>query len=143
MTTFRKDTRDGLYSLLTGFQTANPTMLAHTYRRRPGSFPDAISAFVGSMPETIVHTGGSLSQRTMSPSVTFVMKMTEPASEGADDMDLVVDAFITYANGLPHAISNQTVVLPVGVEDTEEDAEGTFYPAAVVAFNTIALEGRT
>jgi hypothetical protein len=143
MTTFRKDTRDGLYGLLTGFQTANPTMLIHIYRRRPGSFTDKTTGYVGSMPESIAHTGGSLSQRTMTPSIVFVMRQSEPASETADAMDLLVDAFITYANGLPHAISNQTVVLPVGVEDIEVDAEGTPYPAAVVAFNTIALEGRT
>jgi hypothetical protein len=57
-------------------------------------------------------------------------------------MDLVVDAFYTYANARPHAISNQTVCVPRSVEDVELEAEGTFYPAAVVTFDTIALEGR-
>jgi hypothetical protein len=141
VTTFRKDTRDGVYALLTGFQTANPTMLHHTYRRRPGSFLDKISAFVGSMPET-ANPNTLLSQRNMTPSVVFVMKLTEPAHEQSDSMDLVVDAFYTYANARPHAISNQTVCVPRSVEDVELEAEGTFYPAAVVTFDTIALEGR-
>jgi hypothetical protein len=143
MTTFRSDVRDGIYGLLTGFQTANPTLIHHTYRRRPGSFPDKYTGYVGSMPESILHTGGSLSQRTMTPNVVLVMRMTEPSHEQADAMDDLVDAFITYANARPHAVSNQTVVVPTGVEDVELEAEGTFYPAAIVTFSTIALEGRT
>jgi hypothetical protein len=47
-------------------------MLTHTYRRRPGSFPDRISAFVGSMPET-APSNTLLSQRNLTPSVVFVM----------------------------------------------------------------------
>jgi len=143
MTTFRSDVRDGIYGLLTGFQTANPTLLHHVYRRRPGSFPDKYTGFVGSMPETVAHTGGSLSQRTMTPSVVLVMRLTEPANEQADAMDDLIDAFITYANARPHAVSNQTVCVPTAVEDVELESEGTFYPAAVVTFGTIALEGRT
>lgn len=143
MTTFRSDVRDGIYTLLTGFQTANPTLIQHTYRRRPGSFPDKLSAFVGPMPETIAHTGGSLSQRTMTPSVVLVMKLTEPNHEQSDEMDDLVDSFVTYANARPHAVSNQTVVVPTSVEDVELESEGTFYPAAIVSFSSVALEGRT
>lgn len=143
MTTFRSDVRDGIYALLMGFQSANPTLVEHTYRRRPGSFPDKRTAYVGSMPEVIAHTGGSLSQRTMTPTVVLVMKLSEPPSETADSMDDLVDGFITYANARPHAVSNQTVCMPTGVEDVELEAEGTFYPAAVVTFGSIALEGRT
>lgn len=141
MTTFRSDTRDGVYGLLTGFKAANPTLLEHVYRRRPGSFPDNRTGFVGSMPETM-EPRTLLSQRNMTPSVVFVMKLTEPAHEQADAMDDLVDAFITYANARPHAISNQTVCVPRGVEDVELEAEGTPYPAAIVTFDTIALEGR-
>lgn len=141
MTTFRSDVRDGIYGLLTGFQAANPTLIHHVYRRRPGSFPDRYSGYVGSMPETVAHTGGSLSQRTMTPNVVLVMKLTEPSHEQSDAMDDLVDAFITYANARPHAVSNQTVVVPTGVEDVELEAEGTFYPAAIVTFSSIALEG--
>lgn len=141
MTTFRSDVRDGIHGLLTGFQTANPTLIHHVYRRRPGSFPDRYSGYVGSMPETVAHNGGSLSQRTMTPNVVLVMKLTEPSHEQSDAMDDLVDAFITYANARPHAVSNQTVVVPTGVEDVELEAEGTFYPAAIVTFSSIALEG--
>lgn len=141
MTTFRSDVRDGVYSLLTGFQAANPTLLQHAYRRRPGSFPDRISAYCGSMPET-ANPNTLLSQRTMTPNVVFVMKLTEPANEQADRMDDVIDAFYTYANARPHAISNQTVIAIASVEDVELEAEGTFYPAAIVTFGSIALEGR-
>lgn len=140
MTSFRSDTRDGLYTLLTGFQTANPTILHHTYRRRPGSFPDKYTGFVGSLPETL-EPNTLLSQRNIAPSVVFVMKLTEPSHEQSDQMDDLVDAFITYANARPHAISNNTVLRVRGVEDVELEAEGTFYPAAIVTFASLALEG--
>lgn len=141
MTTFRSDVRDGLYGLLTGFQTANPTLLHHTYRRRPGSFPDKVSGFVGSMPETS-EPNTLLSQRNMTPSVVFVMKLSEPSHEQSDAMDDLVDAFWTYANARPHAVSANTVCVPRTAEDVELEAEGTFYPATIVTFGTIALEGR-
>lgn len=141
MTTFRSDVRDGIYILLTGYQAANPTLIQHTYRRRPGSFPDKLSAYVGSMPESIAHTGGSLSQRTMTPTIVLVMRLSEPSHEQSDAMDDLVDGFVTYATARPHAVSNQTVCVPTGVEDVEIDSEGTLYPAAVVTFSTIALEG--
>lgn len=142
MTSFRKDTRDGVYGLLTGFQSANPTMLEHTYRRRPGSFPDKISAFVGNLNESM-EPRTLLSQRNITPTVVFVMKLTEPSHEQSDVMDLIVDAFITYANARPHAISSQTVCVVRGVDDSvEQEAEGTVYPSVVVTFDTIALEGR-
>ena len=141
MTSFRADTRDGVYGLLTGFKAANPTLLLHVYRRRPGSFPDDRFGYVGSMPETM-EPRTLLSQRNLTPTVVLGMKMKEPASEQADAMDELVDAFITYANARPHAISSQTVCVVRAVEDVELEAEGTFYPAAVVTFDTIALEGR-
>lgn len=143
MTTFRSDVRDGIYSLLTGFASASPTLIQHTYRRRPGSFPDKLSAYVGSMPESIGHTGGAIAIRTMVPTVVIVMKMTEPASEGADAMDDTVDAFLTYAYVRPHAISSSTMCRPVGCEDVELDDSGTLLPAVVVSFNSVAAEGNT
>jgi hypothetical protein len=143
VTTFRSDVRDGIYGLLTGFASANPTMLQHTYRRRPGSFPDKLSAFVGPMPETIAHSGGAIAQRTMTPTVVIVMKLTEPAHEQSDAMDDCVDAFLTYAYTRPHAVSNQTVVRPVGCEDVELDADGVLYPAVIITFTSLAQEGNT
>lgn len=140
MTTFRSDVRDGIYGLLTGFAAANPTLVHHTYRRRPATFPDKYSGFVGPMPETVRHTG--LSQRTITPSVVFVMKFTEPSHQQSDAMDELIDAFVTYANARPHAVSNQTVVYPTTVEDVElEEGPNVLYPAAIVTFTTIALEG--
>lgn len=141
MTTFRSDVRDGVYGLLEDFQTANPSTLAHIYRRRPGSFPDKVSGFVGSMPEES-NPNTQLSQRNMTPSVVFVMKLSEPSHEQSDAMDDLVDAFWTYANARPHAVSSNTVCVPRSAEDIELESEGTFYPATVVTFATIALEGR-
>ncbi len=77
----------------------------------------------------------------MTPTVVFVWAWGDEM-EIADVRDDVVDAFLDYATARPHAISSQTVCVVRGVEDVELEAEGTFYPAAVVTFDTIALEGR-
>lgn len=141
MTSFRSDTRNGLYTLLTGFQAANPTQLTHTYRRRPGSFPDMISAFCGAMPETS-NPRTLLSQRNITPTVVFVMKLTEPSHEQSDELDDIVDAFWTYSLARPHSISNNTVCVPRSAQDIELEAEGTFYPGVEITFDSVALEGR-
>lgn len=141
-TSFRSDVRGGLYTLLTGFQTANPTLIEHTYRRRPGSFPDKRTGYVGSMNESIRHDSG-IRQRTMVPTVVLVLKLSEPSSETADAMDDLVDAFLDYCSARPHAISDNTVTAPTSVEDVELEAEGAFYPAVVVSFgDTVIQEGR-
>jgi hypothetical protein len=141
-TTFRSDVRGGLYALLTGFQTANPTLLHHVYRRRPGSFPDKFSGYVGSMPEAVAHDSGTR-RRTMAPTVVLVGRMTEPASEMADDLDDLVDLFLDYCTANPRAAGNDTVVAVTAIEDVELDVEGTFRPAVVFTFgDTLIQEGR-
>lgn len=141
-TTFRADTRDGLYGLLTGFRTANPTLLINVHRRRPGSFTDEATGYVGSMNETIRHDAG-IRARSLAPTIVLVLRQSEPASETADDMDTLVDAFLDYCTARPHAISDGTVTAPTSVEDVELDAEGTFYPAVIVTFgDTLIQEGR-
>lgn len=141
-TTFRAATRTGLYGLLTGFQTANPTLLIHTYRRRPGSFTDESTGYVGSMNESIRHDAG-IRARSLAPTIVLVLRQSEPSSETADEMDTLVDAFLDYCSARPHAINNDSVTAPTSVEDVELDAEGTFYPAVIVTFgDTLIQEGR-
>ena len=141
-TTFRSDVRGGLYALLMGFQTANPTMLHHTYRRRPGSFPDKFSGFVGSMPETVAHDSGTR-RRTMSPTVVLVGRLTEPSHEMADALDDLVDAFLDYCTANPRAAGNDTLIAVTAIEDVELDEGGTNRPAVVFTFgDTYIQEGR-
>lgn len=142
-TTFRSDVRDGLYGLLTGFQSANPTLLHSAYRSRPGSFSDKWVAYVGSLSEPVItHTQG-IRRRQMSPQVVLVGKMSEPSSETAVSLDDIVDAFLDYCTARPHAISTGTVIAPTSTEDVELEAEGTFYPAVIVTFgDAVIQEGR-
>lgn len=140
-TTIRNDFVAGLYGLLTGFQTANPTMILDAFRSRPASFGGRPLAYVGTRNETIRHTGQVLFQRDPKPNVVFVWAAGADQREIADVRDDVVDAFVGYAMGRPHAISNQTTCSPVGVEDVELEMDGAFYPASVVTFEVFSLEG--
>lgn len=142
-TTFRADVRAGGYGLLTGFVAANPTYHIAAYRYRPDQFGDRPLAFVQINGETINHTGTTLFQRTMSGfSVVFVWASGADHKELGAIRDVVIDAFVTYGMAHVHAISNQTVTSPTGVEDVELEMDGAFYPASIVTFgDTLSLEG--
>ena len=141
-TTFRSDVVAGYYAMLTGFAAANPTMLEHAYRTRPRSFSDRPLAFVGPRNESIAHTQGTR-QRTMTPTIVFVWAWNDE-QETADIRDDLIDAFLDYATARPHAVSNQTVTSPTGVEDVELEMDGAPYPASIVSFGeTLILEGRS
>lgn len=140
-TSFRSDARAGIYGLLTGFITANPTMLNSAHKTRPRSMGDRPLAFVGPLPEAILHTQGTR-QRTMAPTVVMVWAWNDE-TETADIRDDVIDAFLDYASARPHAISNSTVTSPTAVEDVELEMDGAPYPASIVTFGeTLVLEGR-
>lgn len=140
-TTIRNDAVAGLYGLLTGFSAANSGALNGVFRSRPAAFGDRPLAFVGPRPETIVHTGQVLFQRNPRFSCVFVWASGADQRELADVRDDIVDAFVGYAMGLPHAVSNQTTCSPTGVEDVELELDGAFYPASIVSFEVFALEG--
>jgi hypothetical protein len=141
VTTFRSDVRAGMLGLLTGFIAANPTMLNAGYSVRPAAFGNRPLGYVGDLNETIVHTQGTR-QRTMSPTIVLVWAWND-ATETTDIRDDVVDAFLDYATANVHAVSNQTVTSPTGVEDVELEMDGAPYPASIVTFGeTLALEGR-
>lgn len=142
-TTFRADVRAGIYGLVSGFASANPSFGLSAYRYRPTSFGDRPLVFVASLNESMTHDA-SLRQRTMTPTAVFLWAPSEASDELADDRDDVIDAFLDYASARPHAISNQTVTSPTSVEDVELELDGAFYPASIVSFGqTLALEGRT
>jgi hypothetical protein len=141
VTTFRSDVAAGMYGLITGFIAANPTMLNAGYPARPRAFGNRPLAFVGPRNESIIHTM-STRQRTMSPTIVLVWAWDDEM-EVAAIRDDVIDAFLDYATANVHAVSNQTVTSPTGVEDVELEMDGAPYPASIVTFGeTLTLEGR-
>lgn len=138
--TFRNDIRAGLKTILDDFQTANPTLLRHTYKARPASVGDLPAAYVGNMPEVAQHVHG-IRVRELSASVTF-LDLISDATEVTDRMDDLVDAFLDYLTDRPH-ITSATVWDRVTVDDGELDYDGALYRAVTFGgINVTIHEGR-
>jgi len=141
-TSFRSDVRAQLYALGLAFATANPTLLKRFYSVRPGAFNELRCGYIGPLSETVTHSAG-IRRRTMSPQIVLVDHLREPASETADALDDLVDAFLDYVTARPHAISNTTLTSVTAIEDIELDGEVTSYPAVILTLGeTIIQEGR-
>jgi hypothetical protein len=142
VTTFRAQNRAALVTLLTGFQSANPNLLDAIYPARPGSFNDRITGYVGPLNETMIHSGNALVQRRLTPTVVLVTRLSDPESEQADIVDLLVDAFLDYCSARPHAVNNVTQIQPTSVEQVELEVDGAFYPACIIGFLSLEERGR-
>lgn len=141
-TTFRADSRAGLVALLTGFQTANPTMLGSVLPARPEGFTgDYPIGFVDSQPETIVHDSGTRT-RTMTPAVAVVAEKTLNAEE-QDRFDLLVDALVDWFTANPHIVAG-TIWDRMAVEDYAEVIGEQYRPGVRFTFGNLSIqEGRT
>lgn len=137
---FRNDIVAGLYSQLQAFQVANPTLLANVFRSQPKTFSDRPLAFVASRNEALQHSVG-LHRRTVTPSVVIVYQSRDYSDEMADIQDDIVDLYLEYSSGRPHAISSSTLVEPRTTEDVELELDGAFYPATVVTFLAVEQKG--
>ena len=140
--TFRSDIAGGLLTILQGFQTANPTLVRSTSRARPPSYNiDLPTAFIETRPETVAHANG-IRTRVMSPSVTFVDRLTDNV-ETMDRMDDLVDAALDYFTANPHITPN-TVWDALTIADGLEDDGGSRFQAVTFTFGNISIiEGRT
>lgn len=141
-TTFRKDTRAGLYGLLTGFKAANPSMLGSALTARPEGFTgDYPIGFVESQPEQISHTAG-VRTRLMTPTISIVAEKALNAEE-QDAFDLIVDAFLDYCTANPHIVTG-TIWDRMAVEDYDEAIGEQYRPAVRFTFGNLTIqEGRT
>lgn len=141
MTTFRADLRAGCKAVLDDLQAANPTLLAHVYDHRPGSYRTPC-AFVDNviLEPSITHTAG-LRFRDLVARVYIVHKLIsndQTADEQDDLVDLAVDAFTAD----PHAAAATTLLEPISVEPDEVTDGDTTYAASVINVRGRIQEGR-
>lgn len=136
-TTFRSDVTGAIETLLTTFQTSNPTLLRDFHRSRPAAVAETPSAWVGDIAEAIQHTSG-VRRRAFTIPVVIVDQLSD-SSETATRMDDLVDLLIDLFTANPHAIAN-TLIEPVGV--TEVEIDGPFHGVAINVAGLIQ-EGRT
>lgn len=137
---FRSDMVAQLWSMLQGFQTANPTLLHNVYRSTPKAFSDRPLAYVGSRNEALEHSVG-IHRRTVNPTLVVVYATKDYGDEMADVQDDLVDALLEYASSRPHQVSGQTLVEPRTTEDVELERDGAFFPATVISFVAVQQVG--
>lgn len=141
-TSFRRDVTLRFLAVTNDFIAANPTLLLRVFARRPMGFTgDLPAAYVGAKNETLAPTRGRW-PRSMEPQIVLVGQPTGSEDEIADEMDVLVDAFLDYFNERPHAISSNTVCWPHQVRDVELELDAVTYPATVITFTALSAEGR-
>lgn len=131
---FRTDMRTAAFTLLQGFKTANPSLLQHIYSARPGSLHPPC-AFIGSIGEPEI--GRTAQIRSRAPRVTiFFVQGAYDNAETADRQDVIVDAFLDYADERIHAAGANTLTEMTSTEDVELEHRGpngpVYYPATQV-----------
>lgn len=145
-TTFRADLRTALHTLLDSFHTANPTLVQHTYRARPGSFHPPL-AYVGLFTEPTIRFTSGLRTRLLRVQLVLVQGLYDNA-ETADRQDVLADSFLDYLTANPHAVNPRSVLTPTGMEDVElvvpavGDKPAIPYAATIVTVETDMAEGR-
>lgn len=121
-TTFRSDVAGAVLTLLTTFQTANPSLLRHIHRARPANVSETPSAWIGEIAENIVQTSGVRRRSFVVPVV--IVDVLVDSSETGGRMDDLVDLLIDAFTAAPHAVSGTTLIEPTGVSEVE--IEGPF-----------------
>lgn len=142
-TSFRSDIAGGLYTILTGYVAANPTLLRRAFRARPASWTtDTPCAWVETRNETVTHDSG-IRTRTMTPSIVVVDRLTDNV-ETMDRMDDLVDSMLDYFTANPHITAN-TIWDQLAISDeTDQLPDGSWVTAVRFTFgNVSAREGRS
>src|SRR3990167_2507485 len=130
-TSFRQDLRAGCFSVLTTYQTANPTLLPHIHRAPPEAFNTPCAYVEKTVNETLSHTSG-LRFRTCRVNVVIVNKLMDN-DQATVEQDVLVDGLLDAFTAAPNAAAAATLIEPVAVTDTEITAgEGVRYAAAVI-----------
>jgi len=127
-TSARADVRSALKTALEAFQAANPTLLTHTYRARPGSLTPP-SAFIGTWSERVVL---DMQLGTRLPTLEVVLVQgTYDNAESMDRADVLADAFISYFGDGSHSRLGPAVILTMDTDDSEVTLTGANGSSAV------------
>jgi hypothetical protein len=135
-TTFRSDVAGAIQTLLTTYQTANPTLLRQVHRSRPSQVTETPSSWIGEITETLQHTSGVRFRRFSIP--VIVVDMLADNSETLNRLDDLVDALVDVFTANPQVIAN-TLIEPVAVSEVEID--GPYHGVAISVSGQIQ-EGR-
>lgn len=140
MSTFRAQLRAGCKTVIDSVQTANPTLIAHTYDHRPAKFLTPCAFVDFAVDQTIAHDSGTR-RRVFTAFVHIVNKLISN-DQAADEQDVLVDLVVDAFTAQPRAASNSTLIEPTGVTTHAEETDGANYACSIVAVSGLILEGR-
>jgi len=140
-TTFRVDFRAGLYSVLTTYQAANPTLLSSIHDYPPESYATPCAYVEKTVNERVEHNAG-LRYRVVTGTVVLLTKLISNA-QATHEQDVLVDGLMDAFSAGFHAASGSSLTQPVSVTDTEvPGGEGVRYAAAIFTVEGSIQEGR-
>ncbi len=145
-TTFRADTRAGMYAAIVAMKAAHPTVLREVRRIRPSHYNTPLPlAWVDILSESASHSAGTR-ERVLSPSIVF-MGAPIDNDEQATDWDALVDLAADWFTDRPQfaavSIWDRWTVADESEEvQTAPDQTRTF-PIVRFTFTNVSLrEGR-
>ena len=141
MSTARAQLRAGVKSVLDTIKAANPTVLAHVYDHRPGSFRTPC-AFVDNHIRTVQVThDASVRLRLLEAEAHFVNKLVSN-DQAADEQDVLSDLAEDAFTAAPRTTSADSETVHIGVDGHTETDGDTSYACTVVTVRGRFQEGR-
>lgn len=143
-TTFRRDTRSALVTILEAQSTATPTLLRKVEATRPGSFAEVPCAYISNLTEDVSWTAGVRTRLMSGAEITIVDSYREAAHDGLDQLvDLLLDRFNDAVQQIPNAILEVTRVADVEVAVESSTGNTLYYRGVAITLGKAAKwEGR-
>ena len=140
-TTWRRDLRAALLSIVTEFRVSNPDLLRGTSAIRPESIAELPFAWVGEIRESITHTSGTR-ERASTAEVVIVDRLGENSAT-EDRLDLLADLLLDRFTAEVRRIGT-SIIEPVSIDPSEIEVGDGVYRALTFGFGRTSIrEGRS
>ena len=129
--TARADLRAACAAILTTYQAANPTLLAHVYDHRPGSYRTPC-AFVDNviLAPSIDHDSGT--RRGELIARVFIVNKLVSNQQAAHEQDVLVDALTDAFTNNPWVTANRSFLEPISVDaDVVTEGDASFAASVI------------
>ena len=134
--------RSGAKTVIDSVQTANPTLLAHTYDHRPQSFRTPCAFVDNNITQPVIDHDSGTRRRDLVAAVHIVNKLISN-DQAADEQDVLVDLIVDAFTDQPRAASSASLIEPVSVDGHEEQDGDASYACSIVLVRGRIQEGRS
>lgn len=141
----RRQMVQGLYTSLSGFKAANPSLLNDVAITRPGALSKLAmpAVYIGARDETIAQLG-QLQERTFSGLQAVLVDIVPDNAQAEARADDLVDALVDWFSTRYHAASGFSLLMLSSVTQASEEDGGVPYLAQVFTFGPSSVtEGRS